>query len=281
MGHLTTFAPALFLSLFLVQSYAMIPSSIPNQQKQQPRRRRLTHSTHVLSPLADTAIDDKEMEEVGGISMSISELGEKLGGLGRAEICWDLYALGIDPADFFGNAKSPGRDNLLEREDYDAIRKQLPSSRRTQVLGKDALEKLASLYPNYGGRVEGGVATVSKISRSADRTTKLLLRLVDGLEVETVIIPWEGTRSTLCISSQVGCSQGCQFCATGKMGKLRSLTCDEILTQMFYAKKVCRLENLPRITNVVFMGLGEPSDNAENVVRATQRLTTNGQFQLR
>ena len=73
-------------------------------------------------------------------------------------------------------------------------------------MGKDALERLASLYA--GGRVEGGVASLSLISQSSDQTTKLLLRLADGLEVETVIIPWKGVRSTLCISSQVGCRQG-------------------------------------------------------------------------
>ena len=66
----------------------------------------------------------------------------------------------------------------------------------------------------------------------------------------------------------------------GRMGKLRSLTSDEILAQMFFAKKVCRLEDLPTITNVVFMGLGEPSDNAKNVALASKILTTRGQFQL-
>jgi 23S rRNA (adenine2503-C2)-methyltransferase len=64
------------------------------------------------------------------------------------------------------------------------------------------------------------------------------------------------------------------------MGKLRDLTSDEILAQMFYAKKIGRLEGLPEITNIVFMGMGEPADNAENVVTATQILTTRELFQL-
>jgi 23S rRNA (adenine2503-C2)-methyltransferase len=67
---------------------------------------------------------------------------------------------------------------------------------------------------------------------------------------------------------------------TGRMGKLRSLSSDEILAQMFFAQKIVRLHNLPRIANIVFMGLGEPSDNADNVVRATQVLATRGMFQL-
>jgi 23S rRNA (adenine2503-C2)-methyltransferase len=73
---------------------------------------------------------------------------------------------------------------------------------------------------------------------------------------------------------------GCTFCATGKMGKLRSLSSDEIIAQMFFAKKICRLKGLPAITNVVFMGMGEPADNSAAVVDATKILTTCELFQL-
>lgn len=156
----------------------------------------------------------------------------------------------------------------------------LPSQRRSQRLGPQALSKLETLYSKQGGKVEGGVASLSYISRAGDSTTKLLLRLSDGLEIETVIIPWNGLRSTLCMSTQVGCRQGCKFCATGRMGKIRNLTTDEILAQMFFAKKICRLEGLPEISNIVFMGMGESADNADNVVKATQILTTRELFQL-
>jgi adenine C2-methylase RlmN of 23S rRNA A2503 and tRNA A37 len=64
------------------------------------------------------------------------------------------------------------------------------------------------------------------------------------------------------------------------MGKMRSLTSDEIIVQFFFAKKISRTHNLPEIRNVVFMGMGEPADNAENVVRATHILTTRELFQL-
>ena len=73
---------------------------------------------------------------------------------------------------------------------------------------------------------------------------------------------------------------GCTFCATGRMGKLRSLTSDEILLQMFFARKICRIHELPAISNVVFMGMGEPADNMEAVIRATEILTTRELFQL-
>lgn len=142
--------------------------------------------------------------------MKLEELGEKLGGTGRAKLVWDCYNLGIDPADFFGERINLGAD------DFESIWELMPNSRRGQTLGRGALEKLASLYPkNAGGKLEGGVASLSGIKKSWDGTTKLLLKLADGYEIETVIIPWEGVRSTVCISSQVGCRQGCVFCATG------------------------------------------------------------------
>jgi len=226
--------------------------------------------------------NQQSQENSGPISMSFEELTESLGGAGRARIVWDCYKLGIDPAHMYGDVIDLGYD------DYETIVNQLPSQRRTQRLSADTLGKLEKLYQDsYGGQtnpsvtnVEGGLATLSFVSRANDGTTKLLLKLSDGLEVETVIIPWKGKRSTLCISSQVGCRQGCTFCATGKMGKLRSLTSDEILAQMFFAQKLCRLEELPTISNVVFMGMGEPSDNAPNVIRAAKVLTTRKFFSL-
>ena len=95
---------------------------------------------------------------------------------------------------------------------------------------------------------------------SACGTRKLLLGLERGDEVETVIIPQAGF-STLCVSSQVGCRQGCTFCATGTMGLLRSLTVDEILAQMHAAAAAVRRHSLPPLRNVVFMGapLSAPS----------------------
>ena len=132
--------------------------------------------------------------------MSVDELALSLGGRGRARLAWDCYSIGIDPALFYGQTIQLGHD------DFETVLELLPSNRRSQRIGPDALQKLAASYPG-AGRVEGGVASLSYVSQSSDHTTKLLLRLADGLEVETVIIPWKGVRSTLCISSQVGCRQ--------------------------------------------------------------------------
>lgn len=143
----------------------------------------------------------------GALSMTLDELATRLGGLGRAQLAWDCYAIGIDPALYFGSVMKLGYD------DFETIYELLPTCRRSQSLGPVALNQLADTYRKSStissvSRVEGGVASLSYLSQSADGTTKLLLKLADGLEVETVIIPWKGHRSTLCISSQVGCRQG-------------------------------------------------------------------------
>jgi len=99
-------------------------------------------------------------------------------------------------------------------------------------------------------------------------TSKMVLRLQDGLEVESVCIPMGRGRYTLCVSSQVGCKMSCAFCETGRMGLLRQLTTDEIIAQLLVARH--RL-GWP-IRNVVFMGMGEALDNFRHVVRALRIL---------
>lgn len=221
----------------------------------------------------------------GAISMDLEELSEELGGLGRAQVAWDYMRIGVDPQAHFrdGISSSSTLDTFMKGvdADHDDIQKLLPKIRRTQQLGKSALDKLQDLYGSYGGMLDGGVAKLSHVSSASDGTTKLLIKLRDGLEVETVIIPWfDKGWSSVCVSSQVGCKQGCTFCATGRMGKLRSLTSTEILAQHFYALKICRLASLPTIHNVIFMGMGEPCDNVEEVRDAVKVLTHGDLFQL-
>jgi 23S rRNA (adenine2503-C2)-methyltransferase len=95
-------------------------------------------------------------------------------------------------------------------------------------------------------------------------TVKFLLRMSDGLESESVVIPMKAG-STLCISSQVGCLRGCAFCETGRMGLVRNLSVKEIVAQVFVAPK--------HVRNIVFMGMGEPFDNFDPVMQAIRVLT--------
>lgn len=99
-------------------------------------------------------------------------------------------------------------------------------------------------------------------------TSKAVLRLHDGLEVESVCIPMGRGRYTLCVSSQVGCKMKCAFCETGRMGLLRHLTTEEIIAQVLVARH--RL-GWP-IRNIVFMGMGEALDNPDNVIHALRVL---------
>jgi 23S rRNA (adenine2503-C2)-methyltransferase len=102
---------------------------------------------------------------------------------------------------------------------------------------------------------------------SVDGTRKFLMEVEGGKNVEAVLIP-NGERLTLCVSSEVGCAMGCRFCFTAKMGLMRRLNAYEIVGQFVNAAK--SLNDGRRITNIVFMGMGEPLDNVENVTRAIE-----------
>ncbi len=104
------------------------------------------------------------------------------------------------------------------------------------------------------------------------RTTKLALRLADGLEVECVRIPMGRERFSLCVSTQVGCKMGCAFCETGRMGFLRQLSASEIVAQLLAVRHGLGLS----VKNIVFMGMGEPLDNMDGLLGALQVLNDPG-----
>ncbi len=108
-----------------------------------------------------------------------------------------------------------------------------------------------------------------KIEHSKDGTKKLLHEMRDGARVESVLMP-EEDHSTLCVSSQVGCRMGCAFCRTATLGFKRSLTPSEILGQVLAGRELSD-ENRP-LTNLVFMGMGEPLDNLDNLLIALDHI---------
>jgi len=111
----------------------------------------------------------------------------------------------------------------------------------------------------------------SFVSRSSDGTRKLLIRLDDAEEIESVIIPTE-KRMTLCMSSQVGCAMACEFCATARMGLHRNLTSSEMLSQILAARRELAVGE--ELTNFVFMGMGEPLANYPRLVRTLAIMTS-------
>ncbi len=109
-----------------------------------------------------------------------------------------------------------------------------------------------------------------KVSQAGDGTRKFLFRLADGQSIESVLIA-ERDHFTLCVSTQVGCAMGCRFCLTGTSGLVRNLTAGEILAQVRDVKKLAG-RHLP-MTNIVFMGMGEPLANYQNLKQALEILT--------
>ncbi len=111
-----------------------------------------------------------------------------------------------------------------------------------------------------------GLSLEKELSSSDGQTHKYLYSLADGKAIETVLMAYHD-RNTVCISSQVGCAMGCKFCATGNMGFIRNLTTGEIVEQVIKSA-VILLSNGEKLTNVVFMGMGEPFHNYQAVQEA-------------
>lgn len=129
-------------------------------------------------------------------------------------------------------------------------------------LSVETRDKIKSIF-----MIEPSIKLIEE-QKSTDGTIKYLFELSDSNRIESVVIP-EKKRNTLCISSQVGCALGCRFCLTGTVGKIRNLDTSEIVDQFLFASS--RLGS--PVTNIVFMGMGEPLDNLERVVDTIEILT--------
>jgi len=114
---------------------------------------------------------------------------------------------------------------------------------------------------------------ISESQKSADRTIKSAFKLFDNTNVEGVLIPTK-TRMTACISSQVGCSLSCKFCATGKLDRLRNLNADEMYDQVFMLNELAQTNYQQNLSNIVYMGMGEPLLNYNNVLRSIEKITS-------
>ncbi len=151
-------------------------------------------------------------------------------------------------------------------------------------LPKSLMEKLTQNCPI-------SQLTIEKILNSTDgETTKALFKLVDGCKIESVLMKHIGERITVCVSSQVGCPIGCEFCATGQQGFKRNLSSGEMVDQVLFFARTARVGDEvatsssrfanARVTNVVFMGMGEPFLNYDNVLEAIRILNDKDGFNL-
>jgi len=149
------------------------------------------------------------------------------------------------------------------------------------VLDPAAMTDLsATLRDTLAARADFRLPAIDTVQESSDGTTKWRLAVGAGQLIETVFIP-EEARGTLCVSSQVGCALDCSFCATGRQGFNRNLTAAEIIGQVVLADRALgRVGGNSRVTNVVFMGMGEPLANFRSVVQACAVLIDDLGFQI-
>lgn len=120
---------------------------------------------------------------------------------------------------------------------------------------------------------------VAKANSEIDGATKLLFQTADGKNIETVILRIETGRTSICVSSQVGCTEQCRFCATGEMGFFRNLKFEEIIDQVMHASRILKDEER-KIRNIVFMGMGEPLRNYDNLKKSLKMLLNGRTFQF-
>lgn len=148
-----------------------------------------------------------------------------------------------------------------------AVYRQVMKTGKAMFDGLDVLNHCPDLARQL--ETELVLSTGRLVKRVSDGdAVKLVTRLADGLDIESVVIPMF-KRNTLCVSSQVGCRMGCHFCRTARMGLLRNLTAAEIVGQVFAVRHQLGVD----IRNVVFMGMGEPLDNLDNVIQAVRVLS--------
>jgi 23S rRNA (adenine2503-C2)-methyltransferase len=140
-----------------------------------------------------------------------------------------------------------------------------------------SFEEMTNLSKDLRSKLETNFeitpVTISEMQVSNDRTIKCAMKLSDEKIVESVLIPTD-TRMTVCISSQVGCSLTCTFCATGKLKRLRNLTAGEIYDQVALVKKLSEEKYGQPLSNIVYMGMGEPLLNYKEVINSVEHITS-------
>jgi 23S rRNA (adenine2503-C2)-methyltransferase len=142
---------------------------------------------------------------------------------------------------------------------------------------KQLPKKLITELTESGYTIGSAKETHRIVSEDGD-TTKLLLNLSDDNSVETVLMQYEPNkigghpRSTICVSTQIGCAMGCVFCATGQMGFETNLKAEDIISQVIHFEEILRQRD-EHVTNLVFMGMGEPMANYDEMIRAVKILT--------
>ncbi len=145
------------------------------------------------------------------------------------------------------------------------------------IKGAHSFDEMTNLSKEVRARLDENFVInhikVDHLQKSADGTIKNAVKLHDDLVVESVLIPTK-SRTTACVSSQVGCSLDCSFCATARLKRMRNLNPDEIYDQVVAIDKESRLYHNRPLSNIVFMGMGEPLMNYKNVLASIEKITS-------
>jgi 23S rRNA (adenine2503-C2)-methyltransferase len=185
----------------------------------------------------------------------------------------NAYLTDLEFDDLQGLMKALGEPKFRALQVWEGIYKQLAGSpQEITNIPKDLRKKLSAQFEF------SSLKPIVSLDSSDGQTTKTLFELTDGTKIETVLMNYD-KRHTLCISSQVGCAMNCSFCATGQMGFTRNLTAGEIVEQVLYFARQLAKEDL-RVTNIVFMGMGEPFHNYDAVMKAIRILNDEKGFKL-
>jgi 23S rRNA (adenine2503-C2)-methyltransferase len=169
------------------------------------------------------------------------------------------YLLGMTLAEISESVQELGLPKFTAKQIADWV--YVKRAKSVDEMTNISLKNRQILFEKFEiGRIEP-----QEVQTSKDGTRKMLFKIADGKFIETVTIP-EDDRLTVCISSQVGCKMDCDFCMTGKMGFHGNLSVTEILNQVY------SVPDAEKLTNLVFMGMGEPLDNYENVLKASDLL---------
>ena len=181
------------------------------------------------------------------------------------------HALSLTPTALVALAQSWGEPGFRARQIAEWLyRRRVTSPDEMTNLSRELRDRLAK-------ELDWQLPAIVSQLDGADGSTKLLLQSERGY-IEAVILRYEG-RTSLCVSSQVGCKLACSFCQTGKLGFVRHLRSEEILAQFAVAQGIVAPEGR-KVSHVVFMGMGEPLDNYDNVIAAVNQLTGKEAFAL-
>ena len=181
----------------------------------------------------------------------------------------------IDPQSLSDVLASLGQPSYRARQVYEAVtRRFVTGYDEITVLPRELRARLAETLPVVSLEVREERVTPQGDAR------KVLFAARDGVAIEAVLMAGRD-RATVCVSTQAGCAVRCAFCASGAGGLRRDLTAEEMVDQVLYFARILRDESARRVTNVVFMGMGEPFHNYDQTLRACRLLNDPGGFGLK